>query len=343
MDHADLRRSSLIGANLTDTILSCVRADGANFERSKLIRANLIDSYAEGARFFRADLSEAEIVGAMLESTNFSKAALQEADLTNAVIKHAHAGGADLRKAILVAAEMQNTILFKADLRGADLTDVILDGAQLVETDLRMATLVNCSIYGASVWNVKLADARQESLRITAEDEPNVTVDNLEVGQFIHLLLSSSKLRDVIKTVTSKVVLILGRFTPERKEVLNAIRSALSGQDYVPVIFDFEKPVGRSFTETVTLLAHLSRFIIVDITDPRSAPQELQAIIPTLRVPIKPIILAGQLPYGMFSDFKAYPWVLEVQEYDDPPGLIAMLRQRVIEPAEESLRALGRH
>jgi len=55
-------------------------------------------------------------------------------------------------------------------------------------------------------------------LIITPPNEPEITVDNIEVAQFIYLMLYNQKIRDVIDTITSKVVLILGRFTPERKQ-----------------------------------------------------------------------------------------------------------------------------
>jgi hypothetical protein len=52
-------------------------------------------------------------------------------------------------------------------------------------------------------------------------------------------MLHNEKIRHVIDTVTSKVVLILGRFTEERKSVLDAIREELRRHDLVPVMFDF--------------------------------------------------------------------------------------------------------
>jgi hypothetical protein len=57
-------------------------------------------------------------------------------------------------------------------------------------------------------------------LVITNEDEPEITVDNIEVARFIYLMLHNQKIRDVIDTITSKAVLILGRFTDKRKAVL---------------------------------------------------------------------------------------------------------------------------
>ena len=113
-----------------------------------------------------------------------------------------------------------------------------------------------------------------------AGPEPEITVDNLEVAQFIYLLLHNERIRHVIDTITSKVVLILGRFTPERKVVLNALREELRQHDYLPVLFDFEKPAGKDLTGTVQTLANLARFIIADVTDPSSVPHELAMFVP---------------------------------------------------------------
>jgi hypothetical protein len=48
------------------------------------------------------------------------------------------------------------------------------------------------------------------------------------------------------------------------------IREELRKRDYLPVLYDFEKPTTKSVTETVSLLAHLARFVIADITDAKS-------------------------------------------------------------------------
>jgi hypothetical protein len=144
-----------------------------------------------------------------------------------------------------------------------------------VGTDLTCADLTGCRIYGVSAWNLKLDRAKQQNLVITHAYEPEITVDNIEVAQFIYLLLHNEKIRDVIDTIGKKAALILGRFTAERKAVLDALREELRKRNYLPILFDFELPERRNVTETVTLLARMARFIIADLTDPSSIPQEL--------------------------------------------------------------------
>jgi hypothetical protein len=86
-------------------------------------------------------------------------------------------------------------------------------------------------------------------------------------------------------------VLILARFSLEREVVLDAIREELRKRDYVPVLFDFEKPASKDLTGTISTLANMARFIIADLTDPASFPHELRGVAPDIVVPIQTIIL----------------------------------------------------
>ena len=103
----------------------------------------------------------------------------------------------------------------------------------------------------------------------------------------------------------------MGRFTPERKGVLDALADELRKHNLLPIIFDFERSTNRDFTETIKILAGLSLFVIVDITKPKSAPQELTAVVPDYQIPFVPILEEGENPYSMFTDFKKYDWVLK--------------------------------
>lgn len=203
----------------------------------------------------------------------------------------------------------------ETDFYGSVLQECALDNVRLVKSNFTDATLRSVSVYGASAWDLVLDGATQRDIWVSA-DSSTVTVDNIEVAQFIHLMVRNARLRDILDTITSKVVLILGRFTEDRKPILEALRKTLGEQGYVPVLFDFDGPTSRDLTETVSTLAHLSRFVVVDLTDPRSVPHELTVIVPNLpSVPVQPIILRGEKPFGMFDHFRRYEWVLGLREY----------------------------
>lgn len=195
-----------------------------------------------------------------------------------------------------------------------------------------------------SAWGLKLSsDTKQRDLVITGWGEPEVTVDSIEVAQFIYLLLHNEKIRSVIDTITSKVVLILGRFTEERKRVLDALRDALRERGYLPVVFDFETPTSRTTDETITLIARMARFIIADVSDAKSVLQELRGIVPDLpSVPVQPLIVVPQEEPGMFDFFRTYPWVLKPHHYGTQEELIADLGEQVIRPVEAKVLELRR-
>ena len=207
-----------------------------------------------------------------------------------------------------------------------------------VHPDLNGANLSGAFL----TWGLKLEGAKQQNLVITRGKEPEITVDNIEVAQFVYLMLNNKKIRGVIDTITSKAVLILGRFKADRKEVLNALRNELRNRNYLPILFDFEVPARQNITETVTLLARMARFIIADLTDPSSISQKLQAIIPSVRVPVQPLLLEGSSLYSMFKDFdpQDFHWVLPVYQYKEPEQLLRTLGEAVIAPAEEKAKAL---
>jgi hypothetical protein len=230
---------------------------------------------------------------------------------------------------------LNTTHLNDAELSGADLQYV-----HLTKTDLAGANLTSCRIYGICVWGAKLDGANQQNLIITPLDEPQITVDNIEVAQFVYLLLHNEKIRDVIDTITSKAVLILGRFTDERKAVLDALREALRKRDYLPILFDFSVPATRDITETVSLLARMARFIIADLTDPSSIPKELEAIVPHLAMPVQPLLEGSSRPYAMFKDYWKYEWVLPPYRYEGLEPMLAALANKVIAPAEAKVKAL---
>ena len=147
--------------------------------------------------------------------------------------------------------------------------------------------------------------------------------------------MNNQRIRDVINILTSKSVLILGRFSiPERKEILDALRNRLREYNLLPIVFDFDRPTDKDFTETIKTLAGLSYFVIADITNPKSSPLELQSTVPDYQIPFVPIIQEGESPFAMMVDLqKKYDWVLDTLSYKSTDELIQALKPAIIDPA----------
>jgi uncharacterized protein YjbI with pentapeptide repeats len=362
----NLSNACLTGANLAGANLANASLNGADLRDANLNKANLENADLFRAPLMRAKLSGANLRRAGINETNLTEADLTKADLNGAIISNANLSGANLNEADLIEARLRGATLFRANLCEARLTRADLSGANLAEADLRVANLIEtdlsganlrgadltaanlvradltnadltgCRVWGVSAWQLTLTNTDQQNLVITPNGEPTITVDNLEVAQFVYLLLHNERIREVIDTVGKKGVLLLGRFTGGRIAILEQLRTEFRSRGYVPMVFHFDKPESKDFTETIRLLAGLSHFVVVDITNPRSAPLELQATVPECMVPFVPILEKGETPFAMLRDLwiKHREWVLEPIRYASVDRLIEVMEAEIIRPAE---------
>lgn len=300
---------------------------------------------------YNSDLRE-KTIGKRLNRVNFANAVLINADLRgqnfrSASFHEANLGGAKLHGADLTAAVFCRADLYETEMPKAKLIRTNLQGTQLAKTDFSRARLDKCKVYGMSAWDLKFDRTTQKNLLIRYRSQASnrnkqdsiateLEVDDLQVAQFIYMLLNNHNLRTVINAATSSIVLILGRFSKKRKKVLDAMREELRSMkgSYVPILFDFKPSHKRDLSETIQLLANLSKLVIADLSDAKSIPQELSQIVPNLpSVPIQPILLARQKEYAMFEHWRRYPWVLPEFKYKNKAHLLQCLKQKVIQPA----------
>jgi hypothetical protein len=240
-------RPDLSGADLHEANLRMANLIEANLSRADLDTANLRGADLRRADFREADVREADLRGADLSEANLRWAYLWRADLSKADLSGANLGKATLLQARLYdaklgGADLSNASVIGANFGGADLSGARLEHASLADTDFMGADLTGCRVYGVSAWGLKLERAKQQNLVITRFDEPEITVDNIEIAQFVYLLLHNEKIRDVIDTIGKKGVLLLGRFTEGRMVVLERLREKLRDLGYVPMVFNFDKP-----------------------------------------------------------------------------------------------------
>jgi uncharacterized protein YjbI with pentapeptide repeats len=205
------------------------------------------------------------------------------------------------------------------DLSNAKISNNLIECSHFVETKLNGTDISNNRFYGVNVWNIITDEnTKQNNLIVTAATEPIFVVDNLEFARLIDLFLNNEKIKDFIDISSERIVLILGSFDLKDKIILDKLKLELLKINFIPVLYDFTKPKNRNHTETVSMIAHLSKFIIGDLTNQRSIPHELASIIPRLpSVPIIPICQSDFNPYSMFTDFKDYKNVCDIQKYDN--------------------------
>jgi uncharacterized protein YjbI with pentapeptide repeats len=305
------------GADLTDFArarLGKTRGnplDGYDFSYTNFTGANLSGLFLRGANFHQAILAKANCSGAHFEDANFCR-----------------------------------TDLYETDFRGAYFTGANLQGVQLAKTHLEGADLRGCNVYGLSAWDLFLnKHTKQNGLRVAYQPgalkkTEEVVVDSLDLAAFIYLTLNNRNIKRVFDATARQWVLLLGRFG-KRMPLLNCLRKQLTNRKYVPIIFDFSRPKHRDLIETVVLLAGMSAFVIVDITDPRSTPMELQAIAPTFGVPIVPIIRSNKREFGTFPALSKWFWVLPVVRYSTDKDLVKRLDSSIIKPALDRAKVLA--
>jgi uncharacterized protein YjbI with pentapeptide repeats len=315
---ADLRGANLFLADLRGANLGWVRMD---------------DAFAQRALFKGATLAHATFIDADLRQACFGSrdTDLRYVDMTGANLHEADLRNVDARNAVLRDAQLRC-----ADFRGANLSEADLRFCHLVGTRFDDCVLTGAQIYGVSAWDISVSlGTVQKNLAVSRHsDVASIEVDDIRIAQFVWPLIENPNIRMVIETMGSKAVLLLGRFSPERKVVLDALRAELRNRGYVPIVFDFEKATNLDITETVQILAGLSLFVIADITNPKSSPLELQATIPDFMTPFVPIIQRGEQPFAMFNDLVIqYDWVLAPLRYDSVETLCSAFTRAILEPA----------
>jgi hypothetical protein len=242
-------------------------------------------------------------------------------------------------------------VLRHANLSGATITDAVFDG---------------CEIYGTGLWDLNGQPASTKGMRLCATPErrtkasaappgtrpeptppvqgPVLEVDHLDAAQFLFVLLDNPRITSAFDALNSRIVLILGRFGGGNLQRLKAMQQRLVATgDFVPIVFDFDNPGGRSLTETVAGFAHLSLFVIADLTDPRSIPQELSHIVPFLpSVPVVPLLPEPKDMYSMFEHFQRYPWVLTPVAYGTAERLMEVFDEQVMNAGRRAAEHLRR-
>lgn len=321
----------------------------SNFNKIELYRYDFNDVDFEGSQFIEAKLIECEFINANLKNVNLEKVKCSfsnftGATLNNSIFSYAEiinttmlncncinvkfinvsmvqnlAGSSNFSFSDFTGSKIVFTNLVDCNLEATLFINCFLNGSNLSRSNLNKSTIKNSTVYSVSTWDISTNDTIQENLTITNHYNDYVlTVDDIEIANFIYLISNNNKVSNAIDNISTKVVLILGRFTQERIEILKFIKSLLKKKNYVPILFDFEKPKTRDLTETIGIIGRMSKFIVADLTDAKSIPQELGELIPNNpSLTFYPIIFKEHHEYSMFEHWKNYPWVKEIFRYEN--------------------------
>lgn len=333
---ADLYRCWLVnadfsGADLRGAVLGEVTAGGASFRRAKLRAAVMMKGVFSGADFRGADFvtlpPEVGIDSSSPAGFWWTKPAL---------LNGASMENCNLRGAKLCGSRLDRVDLTEAKLTRADLREATLEFVQMVRTDVAGADFHGCSITGLTAFDLRGRPLDETQLRIaTARGEP-VVVDFLEAAQFVPLL-SSERLGHALDCIAPKVVLILGRFSRDRKPVLDALRAALTARGWVALVFDFPAPKG--ITQTFKVLASLVGWVIADVTEATEVRREITHFAEQHRaVPIRPILQGRRAEWFGLDELRDEGAnVAATFRYRDTPHLLASLDEALVKPTQDAL------
>jgi uncharacterized protein YjbI with pentapeptide repeats len=315
----DLTLGDISQIHLSDLNLSSARLSGAQLTGLHAWDVQLNDADLRWANLDRADLSYGHLRRANLESCRLVQANLTLLNAEGAIFRHAN-----LSHAVMNGAYLQGADLTGAKVAGLSTWDVHLD------TDTKQDGLI---LEEVGDFLEDLVDSKDEGIKHRVIGR----LDHIEAAQLLYLIKDKRKLKTVIDAMTAALVLLLGNFTSRRMSVLRSIEDKLADLGYAPVIFNFDAPADRDLIETVALLAGLSCFLIVDLTQPKSTPLETMLVAPQLGVPLASIIQEGKgPPFSMFRSLQAkYEWVLPTWTYRNKNHLVRQLKTAIVDPCEE--------
>jgi hypothetical protein len=180
-----------------------------------------------------------------------------------------------------------------------------------------------------------------------ASRQKSIRQDHVEtIGSTLRLAreLDGMNFGEIMSELSKRRVLILGRFTGRRLEVLKGIQAHLEKHPnrYIPELFTFRKPESRDLVEAIIGFAALSRFVIADLSEPKSVQSELEAIVPHFQsVPVVPVISRTGKEYATFSSIARRENVVKpTVRYRDLDDLIKKLDELVVPLAEQKLAGL---
>ncbi|PZU98659.1 MAG: hypothetical protein DCF32_19345 [Leptolyngbya sp.] len=149
--HTVFRNTSLLRANLSNSLAAYADFSGANASSAWFIAADVSHGKFNGTSLVGADLTDANLTQASLVDARLRQAYLAGATLTSADLTRADLADANLSEANLTAANLRQANLTQVGLQGADLSQANLEGANLAGANLEGAVLAKANLAGVNL------------------------------------------------------------------------------------------------------------------------------------------------------------------------------------------------
>ena len=325
-------------------------ADDVGFESSDLQRARLRDVDVNGCRFRGGSLRNADLWLARFRNGEFRQTEMGWLTASGGSFDSVQFFDTELDGARFLSVGFRGASFENVQLPHSVWSDIKLEDSRWRNVDLRHASFFrvncdgasfeNCNVFGLGVCELA-GQLRRESRLLCGEGPDPLLLNDLRFAPFLHELAYEDAFGRVVEALTAKFVLILGRFTDDRKPILDRLRRALRHFGYVPHLVDYD--CKQSWLHVVKTAAMCSRFVIADLTEPRSVPAEVVEIL-RLRetLIVAPIVQAGYDEPPIFGELRATGQLLTKYEYRDADVLIRHLATAVIEPCETTIERMER-
>jgi hypothetical protein len=252
-----------------------------------------------------------------LSGTHIVRAFAEGLSINNSVFENVYFDDGDFSRAnfsncIFINTKFNKTIFTGAYFNGATFINCNLNRVNLSGAEFQVKEIRDTVIYGISSWDLVVSEESIQSnlvIEKTYELYSDIislgripqTVDNIELAQFIYYLTNHKKMRDTINILNRRGVLLLGKFKDGGLDRLYKLKEWFNSQNYLPMIFDFDRPSSLDYTETIVTLSGLSKIVVADLSG-ESVPQELHAILSNFSKPV--IVYHDKAPYSMLKDLK---------------------------------------
>lgn len=175
--HTVFRNTSLLRANLSNSLAAYADFSGANASSAWFIAADVSHGKFDGTSLVGADLTDANLTQASLVDARLRQAYLAGATLTSADLTRADLTDANLSEADLKAANLRQVNLTNGGLEGADLSQANLEGANLAGANLEGSVLAKANLAGVNLAGARFftPERSQEDAFVTTIVAPETT------------------------------------------------------------------------------------------------------------------------------------------------------------------------